>query len=74
MPNLTPSPCNISDIINEIVKFVDANPNWMENNEDMERLSRAYMILASMSQPDMVTDEEYEFIMDIHTTIRENAE
>lgn len=74
MPNLTPSPCNISDILNEIVKFVDANPNWMENDEDMERLSRAYMILASMSSPDMVTDEEYEFVMDIHTTIRENAE
>jgi hypothetical protein len=37
----------------------------------MSRLAMAYSILASMSSPEMVTDEEYEFIMGIHTTIRE---
>jgi len=45
----------------------------MDNTESMRRMAMAYSILASMSQPDMVTDEEYEFIMDIHHTIRERT-
>jgi hypothetical protein len=68
-----PTTCDISDLINEIAHFVAANPMWMENGESMRRMAMAYSILASMSQPDMVTDEEYEFIMDIHTTIKERT-
>jgi len=68
-----PSTCDISDLINEIAQFVADNPAWMDNTESMRRMAMAYSILASMSQPDMVTDEEYEFIMDIHHTIRERT-
>ena len=68
-----PSTCDISDLINEIAQFVADNPTWMDNTESMRRMAMAYSILASMSQPDMVTDEEYEFIMDIHHTINERT-
>jgi hypothetical protein len=63
--------CDVSDLINEIANFVTDNPMWMDNDESVRRLGMAYSILASISQPDMVTDEEYEFIMDIHTTLKE---
>jgi len=70
----TPTTCNISDLINEIAKFVNANPLWAEDDSAMSRLAMAYSILASMSSPQMVTDEEYEFIIDIHTTIKERIQ
>jgi hypothetical protein len=63
--------CDISDIINEVAKFVNENPLWADDDTALSRLAMAYSILASMSSPEMVTDEEYEFIMGIHTTIRE---
>jgi hypothetical protein len=66
-----PTTCDISDIINEVAKFVNENPLWADDDTAMSRLAMAYSILASMSSPEMVTDEEYEFIMGIHTTIRE---
>ena len=65
--------CDISDLINEIAQFVTNNPMWMDNEDSVHRLGLAYSILATISQPDMVTDEEYEFIMDIHNTIRERT-
>jgi len=34
------------------------------------RLGVAYQILTNISTIDMVTDMEYEFIMDIHETIK----
>ncbi len=70
----TPTTCNISDLINEIAKFVDANPLWAEDDFALSRLAMAYSILAGMSSPDMVTDEEYQFVIDIHTTIRERIQ
>ena len=42
----TPTTCNISDILNEIAKFVDANPLWAEDDFALSRLSMAYSILA----------------------------
>jgi len=66
-----PTTCDISDLLNEIVKFVNDNPMWADDDHMMCRLSMAYSILASISSPDMVTDEEYKFVMDIHSTIRE---
>ena len=65
--------CDISDLINEIAHFVSSNPMWMDSPESMRRMAMAYSILASISQPDMVTDDEYEFIMDIHTTLKERT-
>jgi hypothetical protein len=43
----------------------------MENDKHIARLGVAYHILTTISDPDMVTDEEYEFIIAIHNTIKE---
>ena len=68
---MKPSPTDISDLIETIRKFVDENPDWMENDKHVARLGVAYHILTTISHPDMVTDEEYEFIITIHNTIKE---
>ena len=68
---MKPSPTDISDLIETIRKFVDENPDWMENDKHIARLGVAYHILTTISDPDMVTDEEYEFIIEIHNTIKE---
>ena len=68
---MIPTTTNISDLIETIRKFVDENPDWMENDKHITRLGVAYHILTTISDPDMVTDEEYEFIIEIHNTIKE---
>ena len=68
---MKPSPTDISDLIETIRKFVDDTPDWMENDRHIARLGVAYHILTTISDPDMVTDEEYEFIITIHNTIKE---
>ena len=67
---MKPSPTDISDLIETIRKFVDENPDWMENDKHIARLGVAYHILTRISDPDMVTEEEYEFVIDIHNTIK----
>jgi hypothetical protein len=67
---MKPSPTDISDLIETIRKFVDENPDWMENDKHVARLGVAYHILTTISDPDMVTEEEYEFVIDIHNTIK----
>jgi len=68
-----PTTCDISDIINEIADFVTNNPEWMEDEESIRRMSMAYSILGAMSSPDMATDEEYYFIINIQNIIRERT-
>ena len=68
--HMKPSPTDISDLIETIRKFVDENPDWMENDKHVARLGVAYHILTTISDPDMVTEEEYEFVIDIHNTIK----
>ena len=68
---MKPSPTDISDLIETIRKFVDENPDWMENDKHVARLGVAYHILTTISDPDMVTDEEYEFIININIIIKE---
>jgi len=70
-PFTTPTTCQVSDLLNSIYKFVNDNPNWLEDDEACARLSMAYSILTKISGPDMVTDEEYEFVIDIHTALKE---
>jgi hypothetical protein len=67
-----PTTCNISDLLNQIVGFVDRNPDWAENPDNLTKMAIAYGILTQSSEPDMVTDEEYEFIISIHSTLKEN--
>ena len=68
---MIPTTTNISDLIETIRKFVDENPDWIENDKHIARLGVAYHILTKISDPDMVTEEEYEFIMDIRNIIKE---
>jgi hypothetical protein len=63
--------CDISDILSEIVTFVQNEPDWMHNPDSVRRMAMAYQILTTISGPDMVTDEEYEFVIDIHRTLQE---
>jgi hypothetical protein len=65
--------CDISDILSEIVTFVQNEPEWMENSDSVRRMAMAYQILTTISDPGMVTDDEYEFIIDIHRTLQETA-
>ena len=70
---MKPSPTDISDLIETIRKFVDENPDWIENDKHIARLGVAYHILTTISDPDMVTKEEYKFIIDIHMKIKESS-
>jgi hypothetical protein len=46
----------------------------MEDPQNVERMMLAYSILRNISSPEMVTDEEYEFVMDIHAKIKEMSD
>ena len=70
---MIPTTTNISDLIETIRKFVDENPDWIENDKHIARLGVAYHILTTISDPDMVTKEEYKFIIDIHMKIKESS-
>lgn len=67
---MKPSPTDISDLLNEVALFVSKNPYWYADDGLVQRLGIAYQILTTISDPDMVTDEEYEFVIDIHNTIK----
>ena len=65
-----PTTCNISDLLNKIHSFVEENPEWAYDDESVAKMMLAYSILKNISQPDMVSDEEFEFVMDIHAVIQ----
>lgn len=66
-----PTTCNISDLLNKIHSFVENEPDWAMDDESVAKMMLAYSILRNISQPDMVTDEEFEFVMDIHAAIKD---
>ena len=70
---ILPTTCDVSDLLAEIVTFVERNPNWIDNPEDVTRMAGAYHIFTIISTPDMVTNEEYEFVIAIHTALKEIA-
>ena len=67
-----PTTCDFSDLLNEVAKFTDTNPLWFENPEDLARMARAYGIITMMTGPDSCTDEECEYILNLHHTLQEN--
>lgn len=67
----SPTTCRVSDLLNSIATFVQENPLWMEDDESTTRLGMAYATLTQMCKPDEVMDEEYEFIMNLHTALQE---
>lgn len=68
---ILPTTTDVSDLINEIATFVEENPMWADDSDGIARLAMAWFILTQISTPDMTTDDEYEFIMSIHSTLKE---
>ena len=68
-----PSCCDVSDLLNEMYAFVQENPLWMETEEGLMKMSTAYSILTTICEPDMTTQDEYDFVMNIFQTIREGS-
>lgn len=69
---LSPSTCDISDLMNEIAKFVDDNPNWYEENDLRGKMVIALQILRiACPDPNSCTDDEYEFVMHLCKTLNE---
>lgn len=68
-----PTTCDVSDLLNEIKDFVENNPMWIEDVHSVAKMMVAYSILRNISEPDMVTQEEYDFVMDIHSKIEERS-
>jgi hypothetical protein len=59
--------------MNEIAYFVAENPLWHEDADMIAKMAIAYGILTNICTPDMVTEDEYEFIININTTLRETT-
>jgi len=66
-----PTTCNVSDMLNSMSQFVEEYPEWANDSKMVARMAMAYMMLKKMSTPEMVTDEEYEFVMNLHNTLQE---
>lgn len=62
--------CDVSDLLNEITRFVEENPEWHESADMCARMTLAMTVLRiSCPDPAMCTDDEYEFVMDICKTL-----
>lgn len=67
-----PTTCDTSDLLNEIAKFVEQNPDWNEDNQMCQKLAVALQILRiACPDPASCTDDEYEFVMGICKTLNE---
>jgi hypothetical protein len=66
-----PTTCNVSDLLNTISDFINENPMWDTDPEMAMRMGSAYVMLTKMADPDMTTDDEYEFILNLHAQIKE---
>ena len=66
-----PTTCDVSDLLNEIVRFVDENPMWAEDTDSLAKMAIAYGILTNMSDPSMCSEDECEFVVDIFSKIQE---
>jgi hypothetical protein len=66
-----PTTCNVSDLLNTISDFINENPMWDTDPEMVMRMGSAYVMLTKMADPNMTTDDEYEFILNLHAQIKE---
>lgn len=67
-----PTTTNVSDLIGAIYKFTLENPLWHEDSDKVHRVRAGYAILTKMCHPDHLTEDEYNFIIDIFTTCNES--
>ena len=69
----TPTTTDTSDLLNEIYKFVDDNPNWYEEPDLMAKMAIALSVLKiACPDPASCTDEEYAFVIDLCKTLNES--
>ena len=68
-----PTTCDISDLLNEMRSFVEENPLWYENEESLAKMGYALAALKAISQPEDVTQEEYDFCLPLFTTFNESV-
>jgi len=69
----TPTTTDTSDLLNEIAKFVDENPNWNEDAGLMAKMAIALGILKiTCPDPACCTDDEYQFVMHLCKTLNES--
>lgn len=68
-----PTTCDMSDLLNEMFQFTQENPMWAETEDGLGKMSVAYAILNQISDPLMATEEEIDFVLNIHATIKERT-
>ncbi len=64
-----PTSCDLSDLLNEIVQFVEENPLWAEDTDSLAKMAMAYGLLTQNSDPSMMDEDECDFILTLHTTL-----
>jgi alcohol dehydrogenase YqhD (iron-dependent ADH family) len=67
----TPTTCNMSDMLNAIASFVEEYPDWTSDPNMVDRVNMAYVMLTNMGGPDMTSQEEYDFVLNLHHTLTE---
>ena len=67
----TPTTCNKSDLLNSMVKFINDNPLWYEEQSSFARVGLAYSMLTKMADHDEFSDDEYDFIINTYNTLTE---
>lgn len=70
----TPSTCDTSDLIDEIVQFVENSPDWSDDMNQTSQLGVAIKLLMSICPADNVTQEEMDYVCGLRTTITERFE
>jgi|688.fasta_scaffold196177_2 hypothetical protein len=68
-----PTTCDISDLLNEIHAFVTENPLWYEDEDSLVKMGYALAALKAISQPEDVTQEEFEFSITLFNTFNESV-
>jgi hypothetical protein len=68
-----PTTCDISDLLNEIYAFVTENPLWYEDEDSLLKMGMALAALKAISQPEDVTQEEYDFCITLFNTFNESV-
>lgn len=69
----SPTTTDISDMLNEMVKFVDTHPDWIEDADLTTRMAMALGILRIVCpDPTLCTDDEYEFVINLCKTLNES--
>jgi hypothetical protein len=66
-----PTTCDISDLLNEMRSFVEENPLWYEDEDNLAKMGMALAALKAISTPEQVTEEEYEFAFNLFSTFNE---